>query len=142
MAPPGIAIPDLVDPMTYAEHDMAEVWRRLRTDDPVYRHPGTAEGPGFWVLSRYADIARVLRDDERFTSEKGNVLATMLRGGDTGAGRMLAVSDGPYRSGMSRHGAPVRIRHRIPLITGRRSRGGRPVGLTGGNTSSNTCHCV
>jgi cytochrome P450 len=77
---------------------MAEVWRRLRTDDPVYRHPGTAEGPGFWVLSRYADIARVLRDDERFTSEKGNVLATMLRGGDTGAGRMLAVSDGPYHA--------------------------------------------
>jgi hypothetical protein len=28
-----------------------------------------------------------------------------------------AVSHGPYRSGMSRHGDPVRTRHRIALMT-------------------------
>lgn len=98
MTLPDIVIPNLVDPKTYADHDVAEVWRRLRADDPVYRHPATAEGPGFWVLTRYEDVARVLRDDAHFTSEKGNVLATMLQGGDTGAGRMLAVTDGPRHS--------------------------------------------
>lgn len=90
------AVPDLVDPKTYADHDMAELWRNLRSADPVHWHPGATDGrPGFWVLTRYADIMTVLRDDTRFGSEKGNVLATMLQGGDTGAGRMLAVTDGP-----------------------------------------------
>lgn len=32
----------------------------------------------------------------------------------------------PYFSGMSRHGAPVRSRHRMPLMTLRLSSGGRP----------------
>jgi cytochrome P450 len=98
MVLPQTAIPNLVDPKTYADHDMTAVWRRLRSADPVYRHPATAHGPGFWVLSRYEDVARVLRDDENFTSEDGNVLTTMLRGGDTGAGRMLAVTDGPHHT--------------------------------------------
>lgn len=102
MAPPGIAIPNLADPMTYAGPGMPEVWRRLRADDPVHWHPATAGRPGFWVVTRYADIAAVLRDDERFTSEKGNVLATLLRGGDTGAGRMLAVSGGAYHTELRR----------------------------------------
>lgn len=102
MAPTGIAVPNLADPATYAEHDMTTVWRRLRADDPVHRHPATAAGPGFWVLTRHEDVAAVLRDDERFTSEKGNVLATMLAGGDTGAGRMLAVSDGDFHTGLRR----------------------------------------
>ncbi len=89
-----IIVPNLVDPRTYADHDMGEVWRKLRSDDPVHWHPETIGGPGFWVLTRYTDIVAVLRDDTRFTSQKGNVLAAMLQGGDTGAGRMLAVTDG------------------------------------------------
>src|SRR4051794_23940597 len=97
-----IMIPNLVDPKTYADHDMAEVWRRLRADNPVYWHPETADGPGFWALTRHEDISQVLRDDVRFTSEKGNVLATMLQGGDTGAGRMLAVTDGPHHTDLRR----------------------------------------
>jgi len=97
-----MTILNLADPKTYADHDMGEVWRRLRSFDPVYRHPGAADGPGFWVLSRYDDISQVLRDDARFTSEQGNVLATMLQGGDTAAGRMLAVTDGPHHTGLRR----------------------------------------
>lgn len=93
-----VVIPSLVDPKTYAEHDMAGIWRSLRSDEPLYWHPPTAYGPGFWVVTRHGDIARILRDDTRFTSERGNVLATMLAGGDTGAGRMLAVTDGVHHS--------------------------------------------
>jgi len=93
-----IAIPNLVDPTTYTEHDMYEIWRLLRSEDPVHWHPATADGPGFWVVTRYADIVRVLRDDARFTSERGNVLTTMLQGGDIAAGRMLAVTDGAHHT--------------------------------------------
>jgi cytochrome P450 len=93
-----LTVPDLADPKTYIGRDVPAVWRRLRTEDPVHWHPGTGHSRGFWVLTRYEDISLVLRDSERFTSERGNVLATMLHGGDTGAGRMLAVTDGPYHA--------------------------------------------
>jgi hypothetical protein len=33
--------------------------------------------------------------------------------------RSWQVCQGPYRSGTSRHGAPVRSRHKIPSITSR-----------------------
>jgi cytochrome P450 len=98
MARSSLVVPNLVSPKTYVDHDMIEVWRALRAQDPVHWHAATSEGPGFWVLSRYEDIVRVLRDDANFTSEKGNVLATMLKGEDMGAGRMMAVSDGHYHA--------------------------------------------
>jgi cytochrome P450 len=98
MASNKIAIPDLVDPRTYADNDMVGIWRRLRAEEPAYWHPETARRRGFWVISRHEDISRILRDDENFTSERGNVLTTMLEGGDTGAGRMLAVTDGRHHS--------------------------------------------
>lgn len=85
---------DLTDPMTYQEQNMSVVWRILRAEEPVYWHPPDGDRPGFWVLSRHRDILSVYRDGERFTSERGNVLASLLEGYDTGAGRMLAVTDG------------------------------------------------
>jgi cytochrome P450 len=94
------AVPNLADPRTYLDQDMAAVWRRLRADDPVHWHPSTQYGPGFWVLSRHEDVAAVLQDPGLYTSEKGNVLVTMLAGGDTGAGRMIAVTDGPRHAAL------------------------------------------
>lgn len=85
MNQPRIVVPDLVDPKTYATHDMTEIWRRLRSGDPVHWHPRDSDRPGFWILTLYDDLLQVLRDDVHFTSEKGNVLATLLQGGDTGA---------------------------------------------------------
>lgn len=93
-----LVVPDLTDPKTYINEDMLAVWRQLRVKDPIHWHGESAAVPGFWVLTRYADIVRVLMDSETFTSERGNVLATMLHGGDTGAGRMLAVTDGQHHT--------------------------------------------
>jgi len=92
--PDEILAVDLVDPRTYLENDMQEYWRRLRADHPVHWHPPAHGNPGFWVLSRHADVMAVYRDDKHFTSERGNVLVTLLAGGDTAAGQMLAVTDG------------------------------------------------
>jgi cytochrome P450 len=94
----SVTVPNLADPRTFVSHDMGELWRDLRHRDPVHWHPQSDYGPGFWVVSRYADVMKVLLDDDTFTSEKGNVLATMLHGGDSAAGRMLAVSDGHYHT--------------------------------------------
>ncbi|MEU0088895.1 cytochrome P450 [Streptomyces sp. NPDC006274] len=86
---------DLTDPRTYQETDIHAMWRRFRAERPVHRHPETEAGPAFWVLSRYADVMAVYKDDDRFHSERGNVLATLLHGSDSASGKMLAVTDGP-----------------------------------------------
>jgi cytochrome P450 len=86
---------NLAEPRVHTEYDLSEVWRHLRINEPVYWHVETPRQPGFWVLARHADVASIYRDTTRFTSERGNVLETLLQGGDSAAGRMLAVTDGP-----------------------------------------------
>ncbi|MEV5379894.1 cytochrome P450 [Streptomyces nondiastaticus] len=90
---------DLADPALHHAHDLREVWRHLRDEAPVYRHE-RAGGEGFWVITRYDDVAAVYKDGETFTSERGNVLDTLLSGGDSAAGRMLAVTDGPRHAAL------------------------------------------
>lgn len=85
---------DLVSPALHAEHDLSAVWSHLRDHDPVHRHPPVGDRPGFRVVTRHADAVTVLRDGARFTSTSGNVLETLLAGGDSASGKMLAVSDG------------------------------------------------
>jgi novobiocin biosynthesis protein NovI len=46
------------------------------------------------VISRYADVSEVYKDKAHFTTESGNALATLLTGGDSASGSMLAVTDG------------------------------------------------
>ncbi|MER7986231.1 cytochrome P450 [Streptomyces noursei] len=91
---PALDVVDLGDPATFADHDLDAFWRTLRDSHPVYWNPPADGRRGFWVLSRYDDIMAAYRDDVHFTSERGNVLVTLLGGGDAGAGRMLAVTDG------------------------------------------------
>jgi len=84
---------DLSSPRTHAAGDMHDLWTRLRDETPVVWHP-TAEG-GFWAVTRHADVTAVYRQSSLYTSTKGNVLATLLAGGDPAGGQMLVVSDGP-----------------------------------------------
>jgi cytochrome P450 len=92
--PDEISTVNLTDPRTFEDNDLSEYWRRLRTTRPLYWHPPTGDAPGFWVISRYADVMALYKDNKRLTSEKGNVLVTLLAGGDSAAGKMLAVTDG------------------------------------------------
>lgn len=69
---------DLADPRLHAESDLSAVWRRLRQEEPVHWNPATGTRPGFWVVTRHADVTAVYRDSTRFTSEGGNVLETLL----------------------------------------------------------------
>src|SRR6266542_3481691 len=56
--------------------------------------------------------------------------------------REYTVCHGPYRSGRSRQGAPVRSRHTIPLMMVRWSWLGRPVaGRSGGSNGAKRAHC-
>ena len=70
--------PDLRDPRSlHREAKPHDVFARLRREQPVYWNP-EADGPGFWALTRYADIVEVSRQPELFSSAHEN-------GGPTGS---------------------------------------------------------
>ncbi|MFE9635260.1 cytochrome P450 [Streptomyces sp. NPDC006463] len=117
---------DLTDPRTFATGDPAELhelWQRFRTERPVHHHPATSALPGFWALTRYDDVLAVYKDAGRFTSERGNVLSTLLQGGDSAAGKMLAVSDGArhraIRNLMLKSFSPRALHHVVEQVQGR-----------------------
>lgn len=86
---------DLTDPRTHLRPDRAAFWSGMRSRQPVAWHPPSPGKPGFWVVSTHALAVEVLRDQMRFTSRNGNMLASLLAGGDSATGRMLEVSDSP-----------------------------------------------
>jgi cytochrome P450 len=102
IAPEELDTLNLADPRLHAESELSAVWRRLREHAPVHWNPATDSAPGFWVVTRHADVTAVYRDSAGFTSEGGNVLETLLAGGDTAAGRMLAITDGEKHAGLRR----------------------------------------
>jgi cholest-4-en-3-one 26-monooxygenase len=62
---------NLLDPDVFREGRHHEMFKVLRREDPVYFHP-EPDGPGFWCITRHADLVTVNRDYEAFSSaEKG-----------------------------------------------------------------------
>lgn len=86
---------DLTDPKLYSNGDPYAAWRWLREHDPVHWHPPVGEYPGFWALTKYADVRAVYRDPAAFSSAGGIVLRPVAYGGDPGGGRTLALTDPP-----------------------------------------------
>ncbi|WP_406673150.1 cytochrome P450 [Nonomuraea sp. N2-4H] len=87
-------MPDLGDPALFEAGGQYDRWRWLREHDPVHRHER-----GFWSVTRYADVDRVLRDHTCFTSERGTLL-NLLGRPDPAAGRQLAATDPPEHDRM------------------------------------------
>jgi cytochrome P450 len=56
---------DIANPDAYLGGVPHEQFALLRREAPVFRHRET-NGPGFWALTRHADIARVARDQTTF----------------------------------------------------------------------------
>ena len=66
---------DLTDPESFVLGQPWESYRWLREHDPVHFHPET-EGPGFWAITRYADVRAVSRDTTTYSSWLGGVTAS------------------------------------------------------------------
>ena len=83
---------NLLDPELYQFGDPHAVWKLLREQAPVFWNAQGAlgtEGQGFWAVTRYDDIYRVLRDHEHFSSTRSpflDVTADMI-----GADAMLCL---------------------------------------------------
>ncbi|MCK2216170.1 cytochrome P450 [Actinomadura sp. ATCC 31491] len=86
---------DLTDPAAFVRTDPHAFWREVRREHPVYWHEPSGGRPGFWVVSRYADVLACYDDWKRLSSARGTVLDVLLRGGDSAGGKMLAVTDRP-----------------------------------------------
>ncbi|MBT2454644.1 cytochrome P450 [Streptomyces sp. ISL-86] len=81
---PAADAPDVFDPRIYAEGIPYERYRLLRDRHPVARQEepeilGWPAGPGFWAVTRHADVVRVLRDHATYSSWLG---ATQIRDPD------------------------------------------------------------
>ncbi|WP_310728991.1 cytochrome P450 [Streptomyces sp. N2A] len=87
MTPPAAdapRIPDVFDPRGYAQGLPHSAYRLLRDRHPVVRQEehevlGWPAGPGFWAVTRHADVVRVLKDARTFSSYLG---ATQIRDPD------------------------------------------------------------
>jgi cytochrome P450 len=84
---------DLADPDLYTSGDAHLVWQTLREQQPVFWQ-SSASGPGFWAVTRWADVRRVLSEHETFSSEHGTAIS-MLGAPDPAAGMMMQATDPP-----------------------------------------------
>lgn len=67
MAPTDV---DVYDLDTYVQGVPHTLYRRLRAEDPVHwnAEPG---GPGFWAVTKYADLVTISKDPKTFSSARG-----------------------------------------------------------------------
>ncbi|MFI9382046.1 cytochrome P450 [Kutzneria sp. NPDC052558] len=93
---------DLADPSTFDDPRLPEFWAWSRKEDPVHWQPPRDGRPGFWAVTRHRDVVTLVRDTDRFRSDRGNVLDVLLAGEDPAGGRMLPVTDGAGHAAMRR----------------------------------------
>lgn len=80
----ALPVPDVFDPRRYAGGVPHDDYRVLRDHHPVawQEEPevlGWSAGPGFWAVTRHADVVRVLKDSATYSSQLG---ATQIRDPD------------------------------------------------------------
>ncbi|MFJ9823992.1 cytochrome P450 [Streptomyces sp. NPDC101160] len=101
-------VPDVFDPRIYAAGIPHERFRVLRDRHPVARQDeyevlGWPAGPGFWAVTRHADVVRVLKDTAGFSSYLG---ATQIRDPDPAdlpfIRRMMLNQDLPHHGRLRR----------------------------------------
>lgn len=87
----------LKDPDVYRRMEHHELFARLRAEDPVH-WTEEEDGPGFWSITKHADLKLVNRDAEGFSSEaKGVYLMEpdSFADGYDMRGRMMLLTDPP-----------------------------------------------
>jgi cholest-4-en-3-one 26-monooxygenase len=85
---------DLHDPDVYARGVPHEQFAWLRENDPVRWHeePG---GPGFWALTRHADLVRMSKDVETYSSHLGGAMLEDYPSEELDQHRMLMLNQDP-----------------------------------------------
>lgn len=72
---PTLAGVDLTDIGSFAHGQPYADFARMRAEAPVMWHPETRHGgPGFWAVTRHADVMAVNGDPATFSSQRGGIL--------------------------------------------------------------------
>lgn len=90
---------DLLSPASFSRGHPHDQYRWLRDHAPVYWHP-EADGPGFWVVTRFEEVRAVGRDPQTFSSEP-TVMVADPPGGQTlafGDHKMMLMMDPPQHT--------------------------------------------
>ncbi|MFF4954372.1 cytochrome P450 [Streptomyces chattanoogensis] len=144
-------VPDVFDPRRYAEGLPHDAYRLLRDRYPVawQEEPevlGWPAGPGFWAVTRHADVVRVLKDARTFSSHLG---ATQIRDPDPAdlpfIRRMMLNQDPPdhgrLRRLVSRAFTPRRV-DRFESVVRERARGLLAAAAETARTGDGACDLV
>jgi cytochrome P450 len=101
------ALIDLTDPGSYQARVPHEHFALLRRSDPVHWHPERSGGPGFWALTKHADIAQVSRDPKTFSSALGFVFIEDLEPDAMELRRSMIETDPPAHTRLRRLVSPL-----------------------------------
>jgi cholest-4-en-3-one 26-monooxygenase len=88
---------DLCDLDRFARAEHHEMFTVLRAEDPVHWTP-EPDGPGFWSITKHADLVTVNRDAESFSAEQGGITLFEPTEADEGfdmRGKIMVMTDPP-----------------------------------------------
>ena len=112
---------DLVDPGLYLDGVPREYFAWLRDHEPVAWHD-EADGPGYWVLSRYDDVVAANRDWERYSNAlKGSSIEEARSAEELEVRRRIFVNQDPpdhtrHRKLVSHAFTPGHVKRMTPMI--------------------------
>lgn len=96
---PSLQLQDvnLSDLEVFVQGKAHDAWRLLRAEAPVFWNVGGELFPGYWSVTKYADLLAVSRDPGTFSSSRGISMAVdpVNPTPAAGAGKMLITIDPP-----------------------------------------------
>ncbi|MFD5497263.1 cytochrome P450 [Streptomyces sp. NPDC127091] len=107
-----------MDLSVFAEGRDAEVFRRLRDEDPLHWNEEPGDGPGFWSVTRYEDVKAVAGDAATFTVTQGTQIPNRRAEGE-GARSIHHVDPpehGPLRKIVSPHMRATKVKQLEPDV--------------------------
>lgn len=95
---------DLMDLSVFERDEEMDLLDRLRRERPVHFNEPSANGPGFWALTRYADVKAAAADHDRLSSAEGTQI--MDRKVEGGGHSSLHNMDDPEHAKLRRVAVP------------------------------------
>jgi cholest-4-en-3-one 26-monooxygenase len=87
---------DVYDLDSYQRAIPHAAFTRLRSEGPVHFNAEPA-GPGFWAITKYADVVTISKDPKTFSSARGGTNLTEMSPEDLSVVQMLMVNMDPPR---------------------------------------------
>ncbi len=91
---------DLLDAQVFADVRDGASFRTLRDDAPLFWNDEPGDAPGFWSVTRYADVEALAKDPDRFRNADGTQIPSRRAEGD--GPRQIHNMDAPEHAPMRR----------------------------------------